>query len=96
MGTYEDDAPRLSEIGRMLGGLDRKMDDFRGEVRAALNDKVSKETYLAERAGFFDKLNNMNDRILTLEAGARATNNRIYGGLATIITGVILYYIGTR
>ena len=46
---YDDDAPRLSEIGRMIGSIDRKMDDFRQEVRTALADKVSKETYQAER-----------------------------------------------
>lgn len=86
MGTYEDDAPRLSEIGRVLQGLDRKLDDFRAEVRAQLSDKVSKEVYQAERAGLMD-------RIAVLEARARSMTNTIYGGLASIIVGAILFYM---
>lgn len=86
---YEDDAPRLSEIGRVLGGLDRKLDDFRAEVRAQLSDKVSKEVYTAERAA--DR-----DRIVALENRARGLQNLIYGSLATIITSVVLFYLGTK
>lgn len=89
MGTYEDDAPRLSEIGRVLQGLDRKLDDFRAEVRAQLSDKVSKEVYQAERAGLLD-------RISTLETRARSMTNTLYGGLTSIIVGAILFYLQTK
>lgn len=89
MGTYEDDAPRLSEIGRVLQGLDRKLDDFRAEVRAQLSDKVSKEVYQAERSGLLD-------RISTLETRARSMTNTLYGGLTSIIVGAILFYLQTK
>ena len=89
MGTYEDDAPRLSEIGRVLQGLDRKLDDFRAEVRAQLSDKVSKEVYQAERSGLLE-------RISTLETRARSMTNTLYGGLTSIIVGAILFYLQTK
>ena len=89
MGTYEDEAPRLSEIGRMIQGMDRKIDDFRGEVRAALNDKVSKEVYNAERAA--DR-----ERISNLESRARSTLNGLYGGFISVAVGMILFWIQTR
>jgi hypothetical protein len=93
---YEDDAPRLSEIGRVLLSLDRKLDDFRAEVRAQLNDKLSREIYLAEKQALLDKIAGLNEKVVALEAGARATNNRIYGGISAVIVGAILAYIGTR
>lgn len=86
---YEEDAPRLSEIGRMIQGMDRKIDDFRGEVRNQLNDKVSKEVHDAQRTGLLE-------RITALEARARSQTNTIYGGLASIVVGVILFYIQTK
>lgn len=89
MGIHDDEAPRLSEIGRVLQSMDRKLDDFRAEVRAQLNDKVSREVYIAERDAW-------RDRVLALEVRARTTTNTIYGGLVTIITGAILFYIGSR
>ena len=89
MASYEDDAPRLSEIGRLIQGLDRKMDDFRGEVRAALNDKVSKETYDAQRVA-------LQDRIASLEQVVRNANARFWGGFGTIVVAAILAYLGMR
>lgn len=100
MGTYEEDAPRLSEIGRMIQGMDRKIDDFRGEVRSQLNDKVSKEVYQAQQAAVNDRIlsvsNEANTRITALEAGRRSLTNTVYGGLASIIVGVILFYLQTK
>lgn len=96
MSTYEDDAPRLSEIGRVLQGLDRKLDDFRAEVRAQLSDKVSKEVYIAERAALMDQVNASKERIVAIEAKHRSNTNTIYGGLASIIVGVILFYIQAK
>ncbi len=89
MGTYEDDAPRLSEIGRVLAGLDRKLDDFRAEVRLQLSDKVSKEVYIAERTAIMDK-------IAGLQAKASRNTNTLYGGMTSIIVGVILFWLTTR
>lgn len=89
MGTYEDEAPRLSEIGRMIQGMDRKIDDFRGEVRTALNDKVSKEVYTAER-------NAMTEAIAELKAKARSNMNTTYGALVSIVVGVILFWVQSR
>jgi hypothetical protein len=89
MGIHDDEAPRLSEIGRVLLSLDRKLDDFRAEVRAQLNDKVSREVYIAERDAW-------RDRVIALEVRARSITNTMYGGLATIITGAVLFYIGSR
>lgn len=89
MTSYEDDAPRLSEIGRMIGGVDRKLDDFRQEVRAALQDKVSKEVYQAERSA-------QNDRILVLENKFRSITNQVWGMLGTIMIAVIIAYLGLK
>lgn len=89
MGTYEDEAPRLSEIGRMIQGMDRKIDDFRGEVRTALNDKVSKEVYMAER-------NAMMESIAELKNKARSNMNTTYGAFASLIVGVILFWVQSR
>lgn len=86
---YEDDAPRLSEIGRVLTGLDRKLDDFRAEVRAQLSDKVSKEVYEARHAA-------QNDRIQALENRARQLQNTIYGSIATILTTGVMIYLGMK
>lgn len=58
--TYEEEAPRLSEIVRMLHNMDRKFDDFRIQVQNQLNDKVSKERYEPERE-------RLNDKIMALE-----------------------------
>lgn len=100
MGTYEDDAPRLSEIGRVLHSLDRKIDDFRHEVRAQLNDKVSKEVYEARMAAMQEKIATVQTeaigKITTLEASRRSLANTVYGGLASIVVGVILFYIQSR
>ena len=89
MGLHDDEAPRLSEIGRVLLSLDRKLDDFRNEVRTQLNDKISREVYVAERDAW-------RDRVIALEARSRSITNTVYGGLATIITGAVLFYIGSR
>lgn len=100
MGTYEDDAPRLSEIGRVLHGLDRKIDDFRHEVRAQLNDKMSKEVYEARMAAMNEKVANVQaealGRLTTLENSRKSLTNTVYGGLASIVVGVILFFIQTR
>lgn len=89
MGTYEDEAPRLSEIGRMIQGMDRKIDDFRGEVRTALNDKVSKEVYNAERSATLERISN-------LESRARSTTNGLYGGFISVAVGMILFWVQSR
>jgi hypothetical protein len=89
MGYEQDEAPRLSEIGRVLTGLDRKLDDFRAEVRAQLSDKVSKEVYEARYAA-------QGDRIQALENRARQLQNTIYGSIATIVTAAVLFYMGLR
>ena len=83
---YEEDAPRLSEIGRLIYSLDRKMDDFRSEVRQALNDKVSKETYEAQRGA-------MADRISTLELSLRNANARFWGAFGTLTVGMIVAFV---
>ena len=89
MPSYDDDAPRLSEIGRMIGGVDRKLDDFRQEVRAALQDKVSKEVYMAEHSA-------QNDRIAALEGKFRAANTQFWGVIATLIAAAIIGYLGLK
>lgn len=107
MGIHEEEAPRLSEIGRVLQGLDRKIDDFRGEVRMQLSDKVSKEVYMAERNALVERdnslMNHINtldakvmERVVALEAKGRSQTNTIYGGLASIIVGVVLFYIQNK
>jgi hypothetical protein len=80
---YEEDAPRLSEIGRHIGSIDRKIDDFRNEVRQALNDKVSKETYDAQRQA-------QSDRITALELTIRNANARFWGGFGTLAVALVL------
>lgn len=96
MGTYEEDAPRLSEIGRVLQSLDRKIDDFRGEVRSQLSDKVSKEVYTAERQGLIDRDSAILERVVAIEAKARSNTNTIYGGLASIVVGMVLFWLQTK
>jgi len=89
MGSLDDEAPRLSEIGRLLGSLNNKIDDFRGEVRAALSEKVSKEVYDAQVGA-------LRDRVVALENRARSTTNTIYGGLATIIVAAVITWMGLK
>lgn len=96
MGAYEDDAPRLSEIGRVLQGLDRKIDDFRGEVRMQLSDKVSKEVWEAQRNALAARDDLVLERVVALEAKSRSTTNTIFGGLASIVVGMVLFYLQTR
>lgn len=86
MGIEDYDAPRLSEIGRTLSGLDRKIDDFRSEIRTQLNDKVSKETYEAQRQAYLD-------RIVNLEQTIRSANARFWGGFGSVVVGLILTYL---
>lgn len=66
--TYEEEAPRLSEIVRMLGNMDRKLDDFRIQVQHQLNDKVSKERYEPERERLNDKILGLEKDITTARA----------------------------
>lgn len=104
MGTYEDDAPRLSEIGRMIGGIDRKMDDFRQEVRAALADKVSRETYVVERDTIKDRLSMVESGLValkaTLDADAQSRGkmitNVVYGAVGSLVVGIISAFLFTR
>jgi hypothetical protein len=86
MGIDDYDVPRLSEIGRTLNSLDRKIDDFRNEIRAQLNDKVSKETYEAQRQAAAD-------RILALEQTIRSANARFWGGFGSVVVALVLAYL---
>lgn len=86
MGLDDHDAPRLSEIGRILSSLDRKIDDFRNEIRAQLNDKVSKETYEAQRQA-------AQDRIANLEQTIRSANARFWGGFGSVVVALVLAYL---
>lgn len=94
MGTYDDEAPRLSEIVRMLHNMDRKFDDFRSQVQQQLNDKVSKERYEPERTYILDKINNMDGKFTALESRSRALLTSVWGGIASLIVGGILLYLG--
>lgn len=105
--TYSEEAPRLSEIVRMLSNMDRKFDDFKHQVQTQLNDKVSKERYEPERE-------RINDRIIAMEARmaaeflrvnaafaelgnkTRAIQNAFYGALGSLVVGGILLWIGNR
>lgn len=86
MGLDDYDAPRLSEIGRTLSSLDRKIDDFRNEIRTQLNDKVSKETYEAQRQA-------AQDRIVALEQTIRSANARFWGGFGSVVVALVLAYL---
>ena len=87
MGLDDYDAPRLSEIGRTLSSLDRKIDDFRNEIRTQLNDKVSKETYEAQRQAA------MLERIVTLEHTIAVANARFWGGFGSVVVALVLVYL---
>jgi len=98
--TYSEEAPRLSEIVRMLSNMDRKFDDFKHQVQTQLNDKVSKERYEPERERINDRILAMETRISTgfnaLDQKTRAISNAIYGALGSLIVGGILLYLGSR
>jgi hypothetical protein len=96
MASYDDEAPRLSEIGRMVNGLHGKIDDFRNEVRTQLNDKVSKEVYNAEQRAMEAKITVANDRTLALELKLRSATNTIWGIVATVIAASIVAYLGLK
>lgn len=96
MGTYDDEAPRLSEIVRMLQGMDRKFDDFRNQMRDQLADKVSKDKYEGERDRIYDRLTVHDTRFTALENRTRAIANAIYGSVGSLIVGALLLYLGTR
>lgn len=105
--TFSEEAPRLSEIMRMLSNMDRKFDDFKHQVQTQLADKVSKERYEPERE-------RLNDRILAMETRmnaefvritgeftkvgdkTRAITTAFYGGVASLVVGGILLWIGSR
>ena len=104
MGTYDDEAPRLSEIGRMIGSIDRKMDDFRQEVRTALADKVSKETYIVERDALKERITSLetivaSQRAVAEAATAKRSNNlttTIYSAVGALVVGIISAFLMTR
>lgn len=84
----EDDAPRLSEIGRRISDVDRTLVDFRNEVRAAFHEMVRKETYLAERDA-------LRERVTAIEQRAKSLQNLVYAGLITlIVTMIASWFIG--
>lgn len=89
MPSYDDDAPRLSEIGRMIATLAGTVNDFRSEVRTALADKVSKEVYNADMTA-------LRDRVIALETRARSTTNTIIGVVATVVAAGLIAWLGFR
>ncbi len=89
MGSYDDDAPRLSEIGRMIGALSGTVNDFRSEVRTALADKVSKELYNADMSA-------LKDRVIALETRNRSLTNTVIGIFATVVAAGVVAYLGFR
>lgn len=96
MGGYEDETPRLSEIVRMLQGMDRKFDDFRNQMQQQLNDKVSKERYEPERTWILDKINVLDGRFVSVEARSRIILTTVWSALGSLIVGGILLYLGSR
>src|SRR5688572_27264551 len=105
--TYSEEAPRLSEIVRMLSNMDRKFDDFKHQVQTQLNDKVSKERYEPERERINDRILALETRIIAEMATVasrftevnnktRAISNAFYGGLASLVVGGILLWIGSK
>ena len=89
MPSFDDETPRLAEIGRLLGGVDRKIDDFRNEVRQALADKVSKEVYNAEMGA-------MRERVVVLENRARSLTNTLIGSIATVLVAAVVTWLGLK
>lgn len=96
MGTYDDEAPRLSEIVRMLQGVDRKFDDFRNQMQQQLNDKVSIQRYEPERNWMLDKVNNLDLKFTGVEARGRIILTSVWGALGSLVVGGILLYLGSR
>jgi hypothetical protein len=96
MGTYDDEAPRLSEIVRMLNNMDRKFDDFRNQVQQQLNDKVSKERYEPEKTFILDKINTLDAKFTNIEARSRVILTTVWSALGSLAVGGILLYLGSR
>lgn len=80
MPAYDDtDAPRLSEIARMLK-------DFRDEWRQGVQELVRKDVYAVHIAALEAKISNLDSKIGTLEtkikeseASMRFKQNLLYG-----------------
>lgn len=86
MPVYDDEAPRLAEIGRRIAEVGQNLSDFRSEVRYNFAEMVRKETYTAERDA-------MRDRINSLESRAKSLQNLVYSGLATIAVSIIVFWL---
>lgn len=86
MPVYEDEAPRLAEIGRRIAEVGQNLSDFRNEVRVNFAEMVRKDTYAVERDA-------LKERIQALESRAKSLQNLVYSGLATIVISVIIFWV---
>lgn len=82
----DDEAPRLSEIGRRIHEMGQNLSDFRSEVRINFAEMVRRETYIAERDA-------MKDRIVALEQRAKSFQGLFYGSIASIVVALILMLV---
>lgn len=83
---YDEDTPRLAEIGRRITEVGQNMSDFRNEVRSSFADMVRKDTYHAERDAFRDRLN-------ALEARGRTVWGLALGSMFSVVAAILMMWI---
>lgn len=89
MPTWDEEAPRLAEIGRMVTTLSTTLTDFRAEMRGTFERYVTKERYETEIAAMKEKLEGQASRIKVLEDHSRNMRQIVYSGIATVVVSLV-------
>jgi len=89
MPSWDEEAPRLAEIGRMVTTLSTSLADFRSEMRGNFERYVTKERYDVEAAAFREKLESQDRRIKALEDHSRTMKQIVYSGIATVVVSLV-------